>query len=170
MRWTPARIEAFLDANTREAERVLRPGARPRLRDLVRFHLARGGWRDHLLAFWLAPLTLGLSAWFWKRQRGSCCFAGYLDRAEGRVGCLIHPARLGEPDLRRHAFPLVPTVGCNRSLLCPMLGAGSVPPDAGWLAASRAGAASLRAPAAPAISARHALQESPYGPTRNGNA
>jgi hypothetical protein len=147
MRWRPERIEAFLDANTRAAERLFRPGVRPRLRDLVRFHLACGGWRDHLLAVWLVPLTVGVSAWFWKRQYGSCCFAGYLDRAEGRVGCLIHPARVGEPDLRRHAFPLIPTLGCNRALLCPMLGAGGVPPEADWLTASRAGAASLLAQA-----------------------
>lgn len=143
MRWQPARLAAWLDANTRAAERVFRPGVRPRLRDLVRFHLARGGWRDHLLALWLVPPTLGLSAWFWKRRYGSCCFAGYLDRAEGRVGCLIHPARQGEPDLRRRAFPLVPTLGCDTALRCPMLDAGGVPPEAGWLAVSRAGAASL---------------------------
>jgi hypothetical protein len=144
MRWHPARIAAWLDANTREAERAFRAGQRPRLRDLVRFHLARGGWCDHLLAFWLVPLTLGLSAWLWQRRFGSCRFAGYLDRAEGRVGCLLHPARFGEPDLRRHAFPLIPTLGCNRALRCPLLDAGGVPPEADWLTASRAGAASLR--------------------------
>jgi hypothetical protein len=144
MRWKPVRIAAFLDANTHAAEATFCPGGRPRLGDLVRLHLARGGWRDHLLAFWLVPLTLGLSAWLWRRRYGSCCFAGYLDRAEGRVGCLIHPARWGGPDLRRHAFPLVPTLGCDRALECPMLGTGAVPADADWLAVSRAGAASLR--------------------------
>lgn len=144
MRWTPERIAAFLDANTRAAERAFGPDARPGLRELVRVHLARGGWRDHLLAVWLVPLTLGLSAWLWKRFYGSCCFAGYIDRAEGRVGCLIHPARLGAPDLRRHAFPLVPTVGCNRALLCPMLGRKSPETAAGWLEVSRAGEAGLR--------------------------
>ena len=144
MRWRPERIAAYLDANTRAAAALFRPGVRPSLRELVRLHLARGGWRDHLLAVWLVPLTLGLSAWFWKRRYGSCCFAGYLDRAEGRVGCLIHPARVGEPDLRRRAFPLVPTLGCNRALLCPMLNSGGVPSAADWLTASRAGAASLR--------------------------
>ena len=144
MRWHPERIAAFLDANTRAAEAFFRPGVRPRLRALVRAHLARGGWRDHLLAAWLVPVTLGLSAWFWKRRYGSCCFAGYLNRDEGRVGCLIHPARAGTPDLRRHAFPLIPTLGCNRALRCPMLDAGGVSPEADWLTASRAGAASLR--------------------------
>jgi hypothetical protein len=144
MRWRPERLAAYLDANTRAAETYLRPGRRPRLRDLVRLHLSRGGWRDHLLAAWLVPLTLGLSAWYWKRCYGSCCFAGYLDRAEGRVGCLIHPARVGGPDLRRHAFPLLPTLGCNRALRCPMLDAGGVPQDAGWQAVSQAGAASLQ--------------------------
>jgi len=144
MRWRPARIESFLDANTRAAEALFPPGVRPRLQTLVRMHLVRGGWRDHLLAVWLVPLTLGLSAWFWKRYYGSCCFAGYLNREESRVGCLIHPAREGSPDLRRHAFPLIPTLGCNRALRCPMLGAGGVSPEADWLTVSRAGAASLR--------------------------
>ena len=145
MRWQSDRIAAFLDANTRAADRLFRPGVRPSLQDLVRLHLARGGWRDHLLAAWLVPLTFGLSAWYWRRRHGSCCFAGYLDRAEGRVGCLIHPARVGEPDLRRHAFPLIPTLGCNRALRCPMLDVGGVPPDdADWLTTSRAGAASLK--------------------------
>jgi hypothetical protein len=144
MRWPPARIGSYLDANTRAAEPLVAAGRRPRWADLVRLHLARGGWRDHLLACWLVPLTLGLSAWYWKRRFGSCCFAGFLDRAEGRVGCLIHPARTGLPDLRRHAFPLVPTLGCNRDLVCPMLAEGVVPAGAGWLDASRSGAASLR--------------------------
>ena len=144
MRWSNEQIASFLDANTRAAEAFFHPGVRPRLSALVRMHLARGGWRDHLLAAWLVPLTLGLSAWFWKRRYGSCCFAGYLNRDEGRVGCLIHPARTGKPDLRRHAFPLIPTLGCNRALRCPMLDAGGVSPEADWLTASRAGAASLR--------------------------
>lgn len=143
MRWQPERIARFLDANTRATESLWRPGERPRMRDLVRVHLLRGGWRDHLLAAWLVPLTLGISAWLWKQHYGSCCFAGYLNRAEGRVGCLIHPARIGEPDLRRHAFPLIPTLGCNRALRCPMLDRADVPPGVGWLTASRAGAKSL---------------------------
>jgi hypothetical protein len=145
MSWSPARLEAWLEANTRAAARLFRPGARPRWRDLVRLHLARGGWRDHLLACWLVPLTLGLSAWLWRRRLGSCCFAGYIDRAAGRAGCLIHPARTGAPDLRRHAFPLVPTLGCDRELRCPMLDSGRAPEaQAEWLEVSRAGAASLR--------------------------
>jgi len=144
MRWKPAHLAAFLEANTRAAERIFPSDAKPRRRDLVRLHLARGGWRDHLLALWLVPLTFGLSAWIWKRRFGSCCFAGYLDRAQGRVGCLIHPLRVGGAgDLRRHAFPLIPTLGCDRALRCPMLDASGVSPDLDWLAASRAGAASL---------------------------
>lgn len=91
----------------------------------------------------LAPLTLGLAAWYWKRRMGSCCFAGFLDRASGRVGCLIHPARAGTPDLRRHAFPLIPTLGCDRALRCPMLDAENPDPDLDWLTVSRRGAASL---------------------------
>ena len=144
MRWRSERIAAFLEANTRAAERCFPSGARLRMRDLVRVHMARSGWREHVLAVWLVPLTLGLSAWFWKRRYGSCCFAGYIDRSAGRVGCLIHPARVGGPDLRRHAFPLVPTLGCDRALRCPLLDAGDAVLDAGWLAVSRAGAASLR--------------------------
>ncbi len=151
MRWRPERIAAFLDANTRAAERLFPAGKRPSPRDLVRLHLASGGWRDHLLTVWLVPLTLGLSAWFWKRRYGSCCFAGYLSRAEGRVGCLIHPARVGEPDLRRHAFPLVPTLGCDCEMRCPMLHGGGVAPDAGWLEVSRAAAASLLTRSAPGV-------------------
>lgn len=144
MNWHADRIAAFLNANTQAAEVALRPGVRPRLRDLVRLHIARGGWRDHLLAFWLVPLTFGVSAWVWKRYLGSCCFAGYIDRANGRVGCLIHPARLGIPDLRRHAFPLIPTLRCNRTLICPMLRTAPPAKTAAWLTVSRAGAASLR--------------------------
>jgi hypothetical protein len=148
MRWRPERIAAFLDANTRAAEQIFRPGVPPGPADLRRLHWARGGWRDHLLAFWLVPLTLGLSAWLWKRRYGSCCFAGYLDRAEGRVGCLIHPLRVGGAgDLRAHAFPLIPTLSCDRALRCPMLDAAGVSPAWDWLTASRAGAASLRKPA-----------------------
>lgn len=144
-RWKPARLAAFLEANTRAAERIFPSGATPGRRELVRLHLARGGWRDHLLACWLVPLTFGLSAWFWKRRYGSCCFAGYLDRATGRVGCLIHPRRLGGmTDLRAHAFPLIPTLSCDRSLRCPMLDAGEASPDMDWLTASRAGADSLK--------------------------
>lgn len=144
MRWGDAKIAAFLEANTRAAEQLFPPhGARPRYRDLVRAHLRRGGWRDHLLMTLLAPLTLGLAAWYWKRRMGSCCFAGFLDRASGRVGCLIHPARAGTPDLRRHAFPLIPTLGCDRALRCPMLDAENPDPDLDWLTVSRRGAASL---------------------------
>jgi len=143
MRWAPERLTDYLAANTRAAEAVW-GGGRPRWRDLARVHLVRGGWRDHLLAVWLVPLTFGVSAWLWRRRYGSCCFAGYLDRATGRVGCLIHPARVGGPDLRCHAFPLVPTLGCNRALRCAMLDTVGVSPDVGWLEVSRAGSASLR--------------------------
>ena len=145
MRWRTDRIVAVIDANTRAAEAVLRPGVRPRLRDLVRLHAARGGWRDHLLMTLLAPLTLGVAAWIWKRYLGSCCFAGFIDRETNRVGCLIHPERVGLPDLRRHAFPLIPTLGCNRTLRCPMLDRDhrlSTADD--WFNVSRAGAKSLK--------------------------
>lgn len=144
MRWEARRVAGFLEANT-EAFHQLAGATRPRFRDLVRIHLRRGGWRDHVLVTLLGPLTLGLTAWLWMRLYGSCCFAGYIDSDSGRAGCLIHPARIGEPDLRRHAFPLVPVLGCNRALRCPML--DSVPPpdlDLPLDSASRAGFRSLR--------------------------
>ncbi len=145
MRWRPERIAAFLAANTAAAGRALPPGRSPRRRDLVRLHLARGGLLDHLLACWMVPPTLGLSAWIWKRLFGSCRFAGFIDSAGQRVGCLIHPLRSGgRKDLRRHAFPLVPTLNCDRDLICPMLEQLAMPPETGWMEASRAGAASLR--------------------------
>ena len=145
MRWRQGRVTDFLTANTAAAARLIPPDRQPRYRDLVRLHLARGGLLDHLLACWLAPLTLGLSALLWKRLFGSCRFAGFIDSAGQRVGCLIHPSRLGgAKDLRRHAFPLVPTLGCDRNLICPMLAQHSMPPETGWPEASRAGAASLR--------------------------
>ncbi len=143
MRWRPERVRAFVAANTEAAQRIFPNGRRPRYRDLVRLHLARGGLADHLLMGLLAPLTLGLAAWLWQRRYGSCPFAGYLDEGRQRVGCLIHPLRVGEPDLRRHAFPLVPTLGCNRRLRCPLLDAPAPHLDADWAAASRAGYASL---------------------------
>ena len=142
-RWTDERLAAYLDANTRAAEAAFAAGQRPGLRQLIRVHLTRAGWIDHLLACWLVPLTFGLSAWLWRRYYGSCCFAGFLSRAEERAGCLIHPARIGVPDLRRHAFPLIPTLGCNRALLCPMLDRADAVAEAGWLTVSRAGADSL---------------------------
>jgi hypothetical protein len=144
MRWNPDRVGEFLEQNTLAFNAVTH-SSRPRFRDLVGIHWHRGGWRDHLLVTVLAPLTVGLTAWIWMRVYGSCCFAGYLDGAPGRVGCLIHPARMGTgtPDLRRHAFPLVPVLGCNRGLRCPMLEQTSPDLDADGLAVSRAGFRSL---------------------------
>ena len=120
MRRSPEWVRAFLEANTR-AWHDAGLGDRPRFRGLILLHWRRGGWRDHLLVTILAPITLGLTAWLWMRLFGSCCFAGILDSESGRVGCLIHPQRVGEPDLRRHAFPGVPLLGCDRALRCPML-------------------------------------------------
>ena len=143
MRWSPKRVLAFLDANSRLFADEC-PSAHPRFRDLVRVHWRRGGWRDHLMVTLLGPLTLGFTAWLWMRFYGSCCFAGMLDSATGRAGCLIHPRRVGEPDLRRHAFPLIPLLGCNRQLRCPMLDSLSPDLSLGLIPASRAGFISLR--------------------------
>jgi hypothetical protein len=142
MRWNPERVRGFLEENTRIFN-AAPCSSRFRLRDLVRIHWRRGGWHDHLLVSVLAPVTVGLTAWIWMRFFGSCCFAGYLDTTSGRVGCLIHPARMGEPDLRRHAFPLVPVLGCNRGLRCPMLEQTPTDLDAEWSTVSRAGFRSL---------------------------
>lgn len=125
------------------AQAIFADGGRPSFGQLVRLHWRRGGGWDHALLA-LAPFTFGLSAWLWRRWLGSCCFAGYLDRAAGRAGCLIHPLRVGEPDLRRHAFPLIPTLGCNRRLRCPMLDSESIGLDADLITVCRAGAASLK--------------------------
>ena len=75
---------------------------------------------------------------------GSCAFAGFLDQASGRVGCLIHPERIGQPDMRKHAFPLIATAGCNRALRCPMLDSDDIELEAGNVDASRQGWNSLR--------------------------
>lgn len=132
----------YLAENTDAAARVF--GVRRlRFRDLVRHHLARRGVWDHLLAAWLAIPTLGLTAWAWKRWFASCPFAGFIDAERTRAGCLIHPLRIGEPDLRRHAFPLIPTLGCNRDLRCGLLtGVTPVPENTDLLSVARAGASS----------------------------
>ncbi len=145
MRWKPARVLRYLEANTAAAEALFPARGRPGRRELSRLHRARGGWLDFVLAALLAGPTFGLSALLWRRYRGSCCFAGILDRASGRAGCLLHPARLGMPDLRRYAFPYVPTLGCDRALRCPMLDDPSVSPAMSLIAVSQAGFRSLRA-------------------------
>ena len=97
MRWRPERLAAYLAANTRAAEATW-GGGRPRWRDLVRVHLARGGWRDHLLAVWLVPLTFGASAWLWRCRYGSCCFAGFLDRRiRNQMAKLVGAAETFDP-------------------------------------------------------------------------
>jgi hypothetical protein len=143
-RWSPQRMARYLEANTKAAEAIFPVGRRPGRVELLRMHWRRGGWLDHGLAALLAVPTLGLTAFLWRTLLGSCCFAGYIDRATGRAGCLLHPARLGLPDLRRFAFPYVPTLGCDRALRCPLLDDARA--DAEWdlPTASRAGFESLR--------------------------
>lgn len=164
MRWSDAKITRYLDRNTAAAEGKAAGGVRPRFRDLVRCHWARGGFWDHLLLVWLVMPTLGLSALLWRRYFASCPFAGYLEPDSGRVGCLIHPKRIGDPDLRKHAFPLVPTANCNRELLCPMLGNLRTATDRPYLDASRAGYNSLhrknpaKNPCKPSIADRRSSQ------------
>ena len=137
-------LERELLANTRLGAEVL--GGLPfGWRSLLRWHWARGGLWD---LFWLAPVTLGISVWCWWRWRGVCCYAGYLNAQQNRVGCLIHPLRIGDgKDWRRHAFPLVPTVRCDCGMLCGALyDEGPVPPDEDWYATSRRTSATPRNP------------------------
>jgi hypothetical protein len=47
------------------------------------------------------------------RRRLVCAFAGFLDGAETRVGCLIHPGRTNGKDLRRAAFRLLSGFECG---------------------------------------------------------
>ena len=143
MRWSDAKIMRYLEANTSAASRIPAGGGRPRFRDLVHRHWVRKGLWDHLLLVWLVIPTFGLSALIWRRWFASCPFAGYLEEDSGRVGCLIHPERVGLPDLRKHAFPLVPTANCNRKLLCPMLYETQPTTDTPYLDVSRAGFHSL---------------------------
>lgn len=145
MRWSRRRLERFLAANTAVTESVRkRRNGELRLRDLVGIHLRRGGWADYALAFILVPLTLGVSVLVWKRLCGSCCFAGFLDESQTRTGCLIHPLRLGGGgDLRKHAFPLVPTLNCDRDLRCPQLESPGTDGNRGWHETSLAGARTL---------------------------
>lgn len=142
MRWRPERVRSFLSANTVAFTQAV--ARRPQYRDLVYLHLRRGGWRDHLMVTLLAPFTFGVSAFLWMRLFGSCCFAGYLDVEFSRVGCLLHPSRVGEPDLRCHAFPLIPVLRCDRQLRCPLLDEPSTDPSDDLIAVSQAGFESLR--------------------------
>lgn len=144
MRLPEEKLRRFLERNTEAAERILSRGGRPGLFRLARLHLARGGLLDHALACWLVAPTFALSVIAWHRIFGSCRFAGFIDRRAGRVGCLIHPARLGTPDCRRHAFPLIPTVECDTRMRCPMLKSEAPDLSAGWFEASRSGAESLK--------------------------
>lgn len=145
MGWSKERIERYMSVNTELVDRVLeKRDGKLRMRDLVCIHLRCGGLADYLLALIFVPLTFGLSALLWKSIFGSCCFAGYLNQEKGRVGCLIHPLRVGgDKDLRRHAFPLVPTLRCDRELRCPQLDDPQIPLETGWYDASKKGAESL---------------------------
>ena len=143
MRWSPERVSAYLAENTRVFS-TISSDHRLRFSDLTKIHWKRGGWRDHLLVSVLAPITLGLTAWLWMRFHGSCCFAGIIDPVTGRGGCLIHPARVGLPDLRRHAFPGLLLLGCNRSLRCPLLDRTPVDLSSGLIDTSATGFSSLR--------------------------
>ena len=133
-RWNRGRIERYLMANTVAMERILEKRENvPRLRDLLLIHLLRGGLYDYCLAFILVPFTVGLSALIWKKWFGSCCYAGFINKEEQRVGCLIHPLRIGGSfDWRRRAYWLVPTLKCDREMICPALRNHNVALDLDW--------------------------------------
>lgn len=143
MKWPRERILRYLRENTRVAAEVFPEPGRPGMRELVRAHWRRGGFWDHLLMGLLVMPTFGLSAFIWRRFRASCCFAGFLDEPSGRIGCLIHPAVMPGADLRRHAFPLILTLSCNRNLRCPMLMDGPADQALDGVAASEEGYRSL---------------------------
>ncbi|MBT3378797.1 MAG: hypothetical protein HN742_11450 [Lentisphaerae bacterium] len=144
VRWSDEKIQAYLRANTEAAARILPTGRRPSYWDLVRLHLARGGAWDHLVMFVMVMPTFGLGAWLWRRRLGSCAFAGLIDVESGRAGCLVHPKQVGEPDCRRHAFPLVAALKCNPRLICPTIKQGSADTHLGLVAASRVSAWAIR--------------------------
>lgn len=127
-RWSDTRLHTFLARNTDALAGWDATEGHPRRADIVRAHWRRGGVWDHLLMLWLLLPTLGLSLLIWRRWFGGCVFAGFLSTTPTRVGCLIHPARWGQArggqectDLRRWAFPWVPTLYCNRRFECPGL-------------------------------------------------
>jgi hypothetical protein len=50
----------------------------------------------------------------WLRQRMVCAFLGFEDAAEQRVGCLLHPSRWSEREVRpRVAFTLLRGFSCG---------------------------------------------------------
>jgi hypothetical protein len=60
----------------------------------------------------MLPVVRGVVASCFRR-RLVCAFAGFLDDADNRVGCLIHPERTNGKDLRRAAFRLLPGFECG---------------------------------------------------------
>lgn len=121
MLWSDKRIRQYLQKNTEFYEKYLPQTGQLSYWSMVCFYFRRGALLDGLLTVALLLPTFGISAVLWKRFLGSCPFAGYLDASGKRAGCLIHPARVGLPDARRHAFPMLPLIKCNRLLRCPAL-------------------------------------------------
>lgn len=119
-RWSEKRLRDYLEDNTRQAERMGWSARRPRYWEMIWHHWRRGGWIDHILLVWLPGLTLGISVWLWLRYWGQCSYAGFIDSGRRRVGCLIHPMRVGVPDARGHAWPLVVSVRCNTAYRCEL--------------------------------------------------
>jgi hypothetical protein len=51
----------------------------------------------------------------WLGRRTSCAYLGFEDDAETRVGCMLHPTRWGNRDVRqRLAFALLPGFACGK--------------------------------------------------------
>ncbi len=145
-RWSPRRQTRYLSQNTDALQPWLDQHRRPSRRDITHLHRSRGGLYDHLLMFWLVLPTLGLSIWVWRRWFGGCAFAGFLSRSPTRVGCLLHPAHWGQDcaDIRRWAFPWVPTLFCNRTFECPGLRAPSPVLECSYIEAGTRNAATFQ--------------------------
>ncbi len=106
-------LRSRLRRQTRLFRRHLAGGRPPgRLALLLHELRARGGLDLLWAALLLVPL---LGDWLRPRlkARAVCAFLGH-EGGEGRVGCLLHPARWGGRDARGAAFALLPGFACGR--------------------------------------------------------
>lgn len=107
-------LQAQLRRQTRLFQRWF-PSTSPlrRLPLLVYEVLVRRGWD---LVWGLLLWVPGFNVWMRPRlkQRIVCAFVGFEDLEEQRVGCLIHPSRWNNQEMRpRAAFALLRGMGCG---------------------------------------------------------